>query len=205
MKINDTTKLLLVILAVCCLLYYFNNNVERLETLDEEIEEMEEEVNNDFNDMGNELIMDENILAEQETNEQTEQVEQTGMFNGVDTGNDFATFNEQPQQDHINETVATINNVPFKVKEDVMDVNNYLPQESKDWFDDDIYRNNKHIEGVGLVLSPYSYSVNTIGTSNKNSSKDIRGDLVIPKTNVSVFNNSSKDPTINYVGLGDCH
>ena len=82
---------------------------------------------------------------------------------------------------------------------------NYLPKDSsinKNWFDVSPYMHTKTIKDKGLILSPYYYSINTVGSTQKIATHDIRGTVPCPKINCCPWNNSSVDPDINIVGLG---
>lgn len=74
--------------------------------------------------------------------------------------------------------------------EDLFDVDKYLPQEvNDDWFEvqpEPISVKNRHLINITKPIG-----VNTIGTSMKNSSYDIRGSPSCPKVIISPFLNSS--------------
>ena len=84
--------------------------------------------------------------------------------------------------------------------EDLFDVDQYLPvNEKNDWWDspgESIDVKNRH-----LINLNRSIGVDTIGSSNRNSSYDIRGEPPNPKYLVSAFNNSSIDPKIGFKPL----
>jgi hypothetical protein len=70
-----------------------------------------------------------------------------------------------------------------------------LPKEEKqDWFEDVTPQKikNKHLINIYRPIG-----VNTVVTSHKNGSRDLRGNPVNPKTFVSPFLNSSIEPDIN--------
>jgi hypothetical protein len=80
--------------------------------------------------------------------------------------------------------------------EDLFDVDKYLPQEvNDDWFEvqpEPISVKNRHLINITKPIG-----VNTIGTSLKNASWDIRGTPANPKYVISPFNNSSIEPDVN--------
>lgn len=73
-----------------------------------------------------------------------------------------------------------------------------LPVEEKDWFEDvtPTKIKNRHLINISRPVG-----VNTISTSLKNPSLDIRGAPANPKTVVSPFLNSSIEPDLNIKGL----
>lgn len=80
--------------------------------------------------------------------------------------------------------------------EDLFDVDKYLPQEvNDDWFEvqpEPVSVKNRHLINITKPLG-----VNTIGTSLKNSSYDIRGSVSCPKSIVSPWGNSSIEADSN--------
>lgn len=85
-------------------------------------------------------------------------------------------------------------------EEDIFRAGDYLPQEkNKDWFDtppEPISVKNRHLINVTRPVG-----VNTIGTSLKNPSYDIRGTVPCPKFVVSPWLQSSIEPDTNNKGL----
>jgi hypothetical protein len=79
---------------------------------------------------------------------------------------------------------------------DLFDVDKYLPQEvNDDWFEvqnEPISVKNRH-----LINITHPIGLNTIGSSLKNASWDIRGAPSCPKYVVSPFLNSSIEPDVN--------
>lgn len=80
--------------------------------------------------------------------------------------------------------------------EDLFNIDKYLPQEvNADWYDvmpEPISVKNRHLINISKPIG-----INTIGTSKKNASWDLRGTPAIPKTIVSPFLNSSIEPDNN--------
>ncbi len=80
--------------------------------------------------------------------------------------------------------------------EDLFDVDKYLPQEvNDDWFEvqpEPISVKNRHLINITKPIG-----INTIGTSLKNASHDIRGSVANPKFVVSPWLNSAIEPDVN--------
>jgi hypothetical protein len=80
--------------------------------------------------------------------------------------------------------------------EDLFDVDKYLPQEvNDDWFEiqpEPVSIKNRHLINITKPIG-----INTIGTSKKNASYDLRGAPSCPKSVVSPFLNSSIEPDTN--------
>lgn len=92
-------------------------------------------------------------------------------------------------------TTRTIDDVA-----DLFDVNQVLPQEiEKDWFDTEPLLSTKKIRGTHLI-HPKEH-MGMIQGSNRNMTHDIRGDIPNPKNNVSPWNMSTIEPTMNTRGI----
>lgn len=80
--------------------------------------------------------------------------------------------------------------------EDLFDVDKYLPQEvNDDWFEvqpEPISVKNRHLINITKPIG-----INTIGSSLRNASWDIRGSVAVPKHVVSPFLQSSIEPDVN--------
>lgn len=80
--------------------------------------------------------------------------------------------------------------------EDLFDVDKYLPQEvNDDWFEvqpEPISVKNRHLINITKPIG-----INTIGSSMRNASYDIRGTPACPKFIVSPWNNSNIDGDVN--------
>lgn len=80
--------------------------------------------------------------------------------------------------------------------EDLFNVDSFLPAELRDdWFEvmpDTINVKNRHLINVSRPIG-----INTVGSSHKNASYDLRGSPPNPKLIVSPFLNSSIDPDTN--------
>lgn len=87
--------------------------------------------------------------------------------------------------------------------EEMFNANNLLPQEQKeDWFEvmpEPISVKNKHLINLSRPIG-----INTIGTTNKNPTYDLRGTIPNPKSVVSPWMQSSIEPDINNRGLSGC-
>lgn len=90
---------------------------------------------------------------------------------------------------------------PDDVKE-LFDINKMLPQEiEEDWFDVEPLQTTKKIKGTHLIHPKVHMGVNTVGSSLRNATHDIRGDIPNPKINVSPWNNSTIEPDTNIKGI----
>lgn len=87
-----------------------------------------------------------------------------------------------------------------KSTSDPFTADDYLPKEqSKDWFEvmpEPISVKNRHLINISQAIG-----INTIGTSNKNASYDLRGNPPNPKFVVSPWMQSSIEPDTNIKGL----
>jgi hypothetical protein len=85
---------------------------------------------------------------------------------------------------------------------DLFDVQKMLPQEiEEDWFDVEPLQSTKKIKGTHLIHPKVHMGVNTVGSSLKNGTHDIRGDVPNPKINVSPWMNSTIEPDTNLKGI----
>ena len=85
---------------------------------------------------------------------------------------------------------------------DLFDVDQMLPKEiEEDWFDIEPLQSTKKIRGTHLIHPKYHMGNNTVGSSLKNGTHDIRGDIPNPKVYVSPWNNSTIEPDTNIKGL----
>lgn len=85
---------------------------------------------------------------------------------------------------------------------DLFDVDKMLPQEvDHDWFDIEPLQSTQTINNDNLINPKIHIGVNTVGSSLKNPSHDIRGDIPNPKITTSPWNNSSIEPDTNIKGL----
>lgn len=72
--------------------------------------------------------------------------------------------------------------VPTHDEDDMFDIDKMLPkQRREDWFDTDMIMDTKQIEDSNLIHPSTHLGRNTVGTSRKNATTDIRGDIPIPK------------------------
>lgn len=90
---------------------------------------------------------------------------------------------------------------PNDVKE-LFDVNKMLPQEiEQDWFDVEPLLTTKKIRGTHLINPKVLIGVNTVQSSLRNGTHDIRGDIPNPKIQVSPWLNSTIEPDTNLKGI----
>lgn len=97
------------------------------------------------------------------------------------------------------QTYKSYQNKPLTTKQQY-DVEKLLPGEvNKDWFEimpDPIKVKNRHLIGISKPVG-----LDTVGSSRKNMSRDLRGDVLNPKRVISPWMNSSIDPDLPTVGL----
>ncbi len=102
-----------------------------------------------------------------------------------DPDNKFACYNGKPRKE--------------LSEEEKFNASELLPKEERqDWFEDVTPQKikNRHLINIYRPIG-----VNTVITSRKNGSLDLRGNPVNPKTFVSPFLNSSIDPDVNARGI----
>lgn len=102
-----------------------------------------------------------------------------------DPDNNFASYAAKPRKE--------------LSEEEKFNASELLPKEERqDWFEDVTPQKikNRHLINIYRPIG-----VNTVITSRKNGSLDIRGNPVNPKTFVSPFLNSSIDPDVNARGI----
>ena len=108
------------------------------------------------------------------------------------------TFTGMDEATNLKPYVST-QTAPLNTKE-LYDSNKLLPGETnKDWFEvmpDPIKIKNRHLVNVVKPIG-----LDTVGSSKKNMSRDIRGDVLNPKRIISPWMNSSIDPDLPTVGL----
>jgi hypothetical protein len=94
---------------------------------------------------------------------------------------------------------------PKKMKDvDKFDVDKMLPHEkNKDWFDDPY--ESSTVKNSHLINVYRPIGVNTVSTTLKNPSHDIRGTPPNPKTVISPFLNSSYEPDTNLRNQALCY
>lgn len=85
------------------------------------------------------------------------------------------------------------------MQQKAFNVNDFLPKEiNENWFQTDLSKATKEIDMNNLIeVNKYCASVDTVGTSLKNASRDIRGNVPVAKIQVSPWLNSSYDPDLN--------
>jgi len=115
--------------------------------------------------------------------------------------------NVHEDNEHVNSQDFTFRKRPFtkRSQEDVKDMmnsQNLMPNELENgWFDVAPLINTKHITDTHLLHPKVHMGVNTVGSSLKNGTHDIRGDIPNPKLNVSPWNNSTIEPDTNIKGI----
>lgn len=85
---------------------------------------------------------------------------------------------------------------------DLFDVEQMLPREiEEDWFDIEPLQATKKIRGTHLIHPKVHMGVNTVGSSLKNATHDIRGDIPNPKIRVAPWLQSTIEPDTNLKGI----
>jgi hypothetical protein len=85
------------------------------------------------------------------------------------------------------------------MQQKAFNVNDFLPKEiNENWFQTDLSKATKEIDMNNLIeVNKYCASIDTIGSSLKNASRDIRGNIPAPKLSVSPWLNSSYDADVS--------
>lgn len=99
--------------------------------------------------------------------------------------------------------------VPFKTSQTNMDVpdrsvtnpNDLLPNGAGNWGNLYPVKNDGGVFVPSITSADFQIGVNTISSTLKNPSLDIRSNPIIPKQVVSPWNNSSYEPDIGKIGL----
>jgi hypothetical protein len=118
------------------------------------------------------------------------------LKDGQNSANDFAP------NDSTNDGLAKYNpGTKRKITdEDIFKSDEYLPQDqNKDWFEvmpEPISVKNRHLINVSRPVG-----IDTIGSSHRNASYDVRGTPIVAKSIVSPFLNSSIEPDLSIRGL----
>ena len=90
---------------------------------------------------------------------------------------------------------------PSDIK-DQFDIGKMLPAEiEQNWFDVEPLLTTKKIQGTHLLHPKVHMGVNTVGSSLRNGTHDLRGDIPNPKIFVSPWNNSTIEPDTNIKGI----
>jgi len=90
----------------------------------------------------------------------------------------------------------------YKDIDDQFDVEAVLPQEiEQDWFDITPLQTTQKIKGTHLIHPKVHMGVNTVASTLRNGTHDIRGDIVNPKLNVGPWMQSTIEPDTNIKGL----
>jgi len=85
---------------------------------------------------------------------------------------------------------------------DQFDSSKVMPVELEaDWFDVEPLLTTKKIQDTHLLHPKVHMGVNTVGSSLRNATHDIRGDIPNPKINVSPWLNSTIEPDTNIKGI----
>jgi hypothetical protein len=86
--------------------------------------------------------------------------------------------------------------------DDLFDINKMLPHDVEEqWFDVEPLVTTKKIKGTHLIHPKVHMGVNTVMSSLRNGTHDLRGDIPNPKIKVSPWNNSTIEPDTNLKGI----
>lgn len=138
------------------------------------------------------------LLYNKENFDQDNQIRANESF-----ANQFENFTleEDDKRDFIYKKKKFTKRTPEDIK-DLFDVDKMLPQEIEDdWFDTSPLMTAKKIKGSNLINPKKNIGINTVQSSLRNATHDIRGDIPNPKINISPWNNSTIDPDTNIKGL----
>jgi hypothetical protein len=202
------TYLLMAVLAIG-FIYYWNNSSDKDIPNEGELED-----DNISETIANEFV---NNYAVGEENEKA----QTGSFGPNDPySQNEGSFRNYPQKSALrhgymekpfsesdkDRGIFDYKNKKFKVttENDIKDLKSdlYLPKEQRgDWFDVQPLQTTKKIRGTHLIHPKVWHGVNTVGGSLRNASYDLRGNVPVPKINVSPWLNSTMDPDTNIMGI----
>lgn len=119
---------------------------------------------------------------------------------------DYSKMNSNDEFDGMDETKGKY--AGYKQKrtkkystDEIFDTDKLLPQElNKDWFEfvpEPIKVKNRHL----INIAKPGAGIDTVGSSKRNATHDIRGDISNPKFIVGPFNQSSIQPDVNTVGF----
>lgn len=116
----------------------------------------------------------------------------------IGLGADLSTAFQPPSGYHNTPDIIDFN----KNNAEKYNVKDYLPKDvNKDWFDTD-FSHAQHIDDENLINPDrFVIGVNTVSSSLKSPSWDIRGTIPNPKYPISPFNNSSYEPDNNLKSL----
>lgn len=117
---------------------------------------------------------------------------------------DFPTLSNEPHKKNVKE--ITYKKKKFTVKsreeiDDLFNVKEMLPkEENKKWFDTVPLQATKNVPGKKFIDPKLHFGVDTVGSSKRNGTHDIRGDIPNPKVEFP-FNNSTIDEDNNIRGF----
>lgn len=74
---------------------------------------------------------------------------------------------------------------------DQFNIKEMMPKEIENWFDTSIIQGTKKIKGTHMIHPKAHMGQNTNNVTRRNGSRDLRGDIPIPKLNITPFNIST--------------
>lgn len=227
---STNTKILyfLALVIVLITIYYIAQRNGFIEGFEQEEDVSDQSIENDVSlvpyntrkpdDMNGDLI---DKLVTQYTLEEANLNTGTGTFKAANSETDnYGSFQNYEKKRQINDErlkkpymkeQADPRDFSYRKKkftielpeeiEDKMNSQNLLPQEVSNWFDVTPLETTKKIEGTHLLNPKIHMGVNTVGSSKKNGTHDIRGDIVNPKVDGTLWNYSTIEPDTNIRGL----
>ena len=203
---NDLVGLL-VLAAIAYAVYYFANNCKHPIIPNEgevETDEITEQLINQYQPPANERPVS-NTFGPRD-----EYANVQGPFEGLpqkDQINRFDRMEKPFNTDNVDQGVFVYKDGKMRVKtaeqaKSELNSDNYLPkQQESDWFDVEPVQGSKRIRGTHFIHPKVWHGVNTVGSSLRNASYDLRGNVPVPKINVSPWLNSTIDPDTNIMGI----
>lgn len=156
------------------------------------------DVNGAFNNYGKKRQINTRKMEEPYPVDKFDQRVPSYMKNKMMTINQAGSDSDNRDFEHRNQpfTKRTHSDV-----EDLFDVQKMLPQEDEDWFDITPLKTTKKIKGTHLIHPKVHMGVNTVSSSLRNGSHDIRGDIVNPKLHTGPWLQSTIEPDTNIKGI----
>lgn len=204
-KSNDLIGVLLLI-SILYAVYYFANDCKhpKIPNEGEVNASVTDKLVNDFKPASNDLPAGSTYQARDEYDNVN------GSFSGL-PNKEQANIGEQTLPYSKDGTTPTgafaYKGSKFEIKDqqsikEELNSDNYLPkQQQSDWFDVEPIQGSKKIRGTHFIHPKVWHGVNTVGSSLRNASYDLRGNVPVPKINVSPWLNSTIDPDTNIMGI----
>lgn len=188
------------------------NNMDKMDKMDKMNDKISDNVINDlinrYKEKKNTVTDDkDDLLSEQEPEPADPLFDNYGEFSDYVPNKNRVIRNIEDNLEQSDSKDFTYKKKKFTLKsaneiKDQFDASKLLPKQiEEDWFDVVPLLSTKKIEGTGLIHPKMHMGINTIGSSHKYSSHDIRGDIPIPKQNIGPFRISTIEPDTNIKNL----